>query len=140
MGKKIFLTLALVLLVGIGIYYGRQKMQLKTARDQVNALEKVADPVEFTKSFNPEGKNPVQLEIGGLEGRTVHSPYYPYQELQTTTLTLSIGNISFKNGKEINLTTEGRAYDVDPYWNIFWVEIGKSAEYTHFYGPYKLAQ
>ena len=111
---------------------------LRTYFQHIRNINKVdISPVEFTKSFNPASKEHVYLKVGGLEGRTIKSPYFPHRELETVTVVE--GSIVFesKNGEEKNLSTEGRYVNRDPCWGIFWVEISKFPEPVQFYGPYK---
>jgi hypothetical protein len=121
-----------------------EQARYKYAAEKVNALMSVKDPKAFTKEFNPMGQTPVDLEVGsgilGLGGRVILSPYFPHQELITEEITQGECHFRYIGDKEINLSTEQRSINTDPYWNVFWVEISKCYEPTKFFGPYRLLQ
>lgn len=132
MNRKKVLILAIVstIVLGIGILFTKQYFQ-------VRALPLARNPESFVKSFNPDGKEPVSLEVGGLEGRVIYSPYFPYRKLKTKKIIQGDVVITYTRDEEINKSTESRYLNTDPLWNIYWVEISRFPEKTKFYGPFR---
>src|SRR3989344_341430 len=93
---------------------------------QVRALPLTGNPKSFVESFNPEGQEPASLEVGGLEGRVIHSPFFPYVKLKTQNIVqgqVILNNIlSFKHG---------------PFLEYLLGRNIKIPEKTKFYGPFK---
>jgi hypothetical protein len=120
-----------------------EQARYKDAAEKVRALMSVKDPKTFTKEFNPNGQTSVRLEVGsGFLGqdRVILSPFFPHKELITVQVTPGECHFKYIGDKEINLSTEGRYLNTDPFWNVFWVEISKCYETTKFFGPYRLSQ
>lgn len=132
----------LILLVAILAGEFSALKQHLQARSQVNNVSFIDDPKKFVKEFNPEGKNPVQLEIfsahvfwGG--GRLIKSPLHPYTKLETVEVIHGECYSRSENGRVSNLSREGRNIDLDPFWKVFWVEIIQCGVNTRFFGPYR---
>ena len=128
--KVLLLTIVSTIVLVIAVLFAKQYIQ-------VRALPLTGNPKSFVESFNPEGQEPVSLEVGGLEGRVIHSPFLPYVKLKTQSIINSEVILTYNNGEEINKSTEGRYLNMDPFWNIYWVEISRFPEKTKFYGPFR---
>jgi|SRR5918992_654615 hypothetical protein len=107
---------------------------------KISTLPIVADPVEFTKQYDYTGR-PFTEHLGlniALKGRELLSPYFPYRLLDGTYMSESrCRHIINNNGAPVVLEEE-RWLSVDPFWNVFWVEIVKCGEHTMFFGPYRI--
>jgi hypothetical protein len=102
----------------------------------------VEDPMNFALNFDPANEATAQLKVGGLEGRVIHSPYYPYKTLETKVIQNSYPHLQYDKNKEIDLSEKGVWINIDPFWNVFWVELkpeGQAYAPVQFYGPYKLS-
>jgi hypothetical protein len=107
---------------------------------EISQLPLVADPVEFTKRYDYRGK-PSTESLGlniALKGRELLSPYFPHWIINTTYMSDDICRHIVTNGGVSVVLREERWLNVDPFWNVFWVEIGKCGEHTMFFGPYRL--
>jgi hypothetical protein len=151
--RHVFLTYSFItMLILAGAYFilrpyldtrREEQARYKDAAEKVRALIEVKDPKTFTKEFNPMSHTSVSLEVGsGFLGadRVILSPFFPHKELITEAVTPEECHFIYQEGKEINLPTEGRYLNTDPFWNVFWVEIGKCYEAAKFFGPYRLSQ
>ncbi len=107
---------------------------------QVRALPMVEDPAAFVRTFDPVGKQSVYLQTGGWEGRTIRSPLFPHAVLILTQVVGETCHFVYESGQEKNLSTEGRYTNRDPFWNVFWVEVGRCLEGPKFFGPYQAAR
>ena len=83
----------------------------------------IDNPVTFTKNYEPDSNLLYKHKIGGLEGRVINSPYFPYTQLTTRWVE--------------ERKCPKRYYSVDTFWNIIWVEIVNCGERTKFYGPFR---
>lgn len=106
---------------------------------KVRTLPTLQDPVKFTREFNPAGKETTKLEISGWEGRIIRSSLFPYTTLKTTQIIQGTCEGRYQDGKEINLSQEGRYLNIDSFWKVSWVEVAMCGEHTKFFGPYKMA-
>lgn len=104
----------------------------------VRTLPAIADPVRFAEELEPTRQEPVNLGVGGIEGRVIRSPFFPGRKLTTTSIVAAKCLFQYSEGKEANLSLEGRYLNVDPFWKIFWVEVARCGERTQFFGPYRL--
>jgi hypothetical protein len=110
---------------------------------KISTLPIVTDQVEFTKQYDHKGK-PFTEYLGvniALKGRELLSPYFPYRLLDTTYMSDGrCRHIINKDGVPVVLSEE-RYLNVDPFWNVFWVEIGQCSEPVEpskFFGPYRI--
>jgi hypothetical protein len=111
---------------------------------KISALPIVTDPVEFTKQYDYEGK-PFTEYLGvniALKGRELLSPYFPYRLLDGTYMSDGkCRHIINNNDGVLVVLREERWLNIDPFWNVFWVEIEKCGEHigpNMFFGPYRI--
>jgi len=128
--KVLLLTIVSTIVLIIVVLFAKQYIQ-------VRALPLTGNPKSFVESFNPEGQEPVSLEVGGLEGRVIHSPFFPYVKLKTQNIVQGQVILTYNKGEEINKSTEGRYLNTDTFWKVYWVEISRFPEKTKFYGPFR---
>ena len=138
--KKILFYSLLCIIAAVGT------ISVKTFFD-VNKLEKVRDMKEFALSFDPNGKQPVEMDVRNGSWRDpfydwhVKSSLFPYLRLESETIKVSNPVISSKNGVETDLSPEGRMVHRDKLWNVFWISI-KPANQGYappiHYGPFRI--
>lgn len=85
-------------------------------------------PIEFGRNFDPKDRSSVELHSTSIgiifpSGRNLGSSLFPY-------ITLTTIAIDSRNCPR-------RYINVDPLWNVFWVEVAQCGEKTKFYGPYR---
>jgi len=142
----ILLSLSLVVYIVSGIIHSilTDAIPFFHAKHEVQRLEVVDDPVEFTKQFQTDGQTPIYFRIGsgflGLGGRYIYSHLYPYVKLSTDKVD---NDECMKPWLRAPGTRRedyfNRYIDSDPHWRVFWVEVGRCGEEGKFYGPYKLS-
>ncbi len=134
MFKKAIIVLGVLIILVPGFLFLNSYLK-------VRSLTGINNPKLFIEQFDPTGKEAVEFEIVGLEGRTIISPLFPYKELTTQTIKETYPHVTYSQDTETDLTGEGRWMNLDPFWNVFWVEIspaGKAYERSKFYGPYRI--
>jgi hypothetical protein len=112
-----------VMFGGVSYLYVKSNLQKK--------LQSVTDPVKFARSFDPEGKTPVNFKLEcrasiNCEGNEYFvSPYFPYAELG--------GDLVDEN------ISHWRTIWRDPVWDLYWVGVegGRYQMNQVFFGPYK---
>ena len=127
--KKILYLLTIIIVV-LGVWTGYTYLQIRTK-------PLITNPSEFTKSFDPTGYEASDLHVGGIEGRTIKSPYFPYRKLATTAVIPELCQTSYEGGKKIDKSTEDRYINQDLLWKLFWVEISDCVHPAAFYGPFR---
>ena len=94
----------------------------------------------FTRHFDPRGQPSTHLNIGGIEGRIVASPLFPYATLDTSEVVEGSCEWLSERGHNVNLSTEARYINRDRFWNVFWVEVYTCPAPTRFFGPFRLLE
>jgi hypothetical protein len=98
--------------------------------------------MDFTKRYDYIGK-PSSDSLGvniALEGRTLLSPYFPHWIIDTTYMSDGRCRHIIDNDSTQIVLREERYLSIDPFWNVFWIEIDQCnpAKPTRVFGPYRI--
>jgi len=90
-------------------------------------LPLIIDKTSFARDLKTSQFAPVLFQCHGLEGCSIQSPFFPYQQLD---------RVDVQHGSACS----GRSLKIDSVLNVFWVQVDKDCYSTQFFGPFRMNQ